>query len=146
MAEKKKKHGVKNPNEGTDGKLASNMTGEAIQPNYDYGNITDSDKKVVTEIIDLLRARGSIPCSMVAEEFITRFQLEEIPMKPIEQSLWHQFTKNERIGSSMQGFRETKDENGKKIRIPHIGFSADLDYLDEMIQRIAKKVKEIPTD
>ena len=146
MAEKKKKHGVKNPNEGTDGKLASNMTGEAIQPNYDYGNITDSDKKVVTEIIDLLRARGSIPCSMVAEEFITRFQLEEIPMKPIEQSLWHQFTKNERIGSSMQGFRETKDENGKKIRIPHIGFSADLDYLDEMIQRITKKVKEIPTD
>ena len=146
MAEKEKKHGVKNPNEGTDGKLASNMTGEAIQPNYDYGNITDSDKKVVTEIIDLLRARGSIPCSMVAEEFITRFQLEEIPMKPIEQSLWHQFTKNERIGSSMQGFRETKDENGKKIRIPHIGFSADLDYLDEMIQRIAKKVKEIPTD
>jgi hypothetical protein len=146
MAEKKKKYGVKNPNEGTDGKLASNMTGEAIQPNYDYGNITDSDKKVVTEIIDLLRARGSIPCSMVAEEFITRFQLEEIPMKPIEQSLWHQFTKNERIGSSMQGFRETKDENGKKIRIPHIGFSADLDYLDEMIQRIAKKVKEIPTD
>tara|TARA_B110000503_G_C6928952_1_gene321939 strand:+ start:104 stop:544 length:441 start_codon:yes stop_codon:yes gene_type:complete len=146
MAEKEKKHGVKNPNEGTDGKLASNKTGEAIEPNYDYGNITDSDKKVVTEIIDLLRARGSIPCSMVAEEFITRFQLEEIPMKPIEQSLWHQFTKNERIGSSMQGFRETKDENGKKIRIPHIGFSADLDYLDEMIQRIAKKVKEIPTD
>ncbi len=146
MAEKEKKHGVKNPNEGTDGKLASNMTGEAIQPNYDYGNITDSDKKLVREIIDLLRARGSIPCSMVAEEFITRFQLEEIPMKPIEQSLWHQFTKNERIGTSMQGFRETKDANGKKIRIPHIGFSADLDYLDEMIQRIAKKVKEIPTD
>ena len=146
MAEKEKKHGVKNPNEGTNGKIASNKTGEAIEPNYDYGNITDSDKKVVTEIIDLLRARGSIPCSMVAEEFITRFQLEEIPMKPIEQSLWHQFTKNERIGSSMQGFRETKDENGEKIRIPHIGFSADLDYLDEMIQRIAKKVKEIPTD
>ena len=50
MAEKKKKYGVKNPNEGTDGKLASNMTGEAIQPNYDYGNITDNDKKVVKEI------------------------------------------------------------------------------------------------
>ena len=146
MAEKKKKYGVKNPNEGADGKLASNKTGEAIEPNYDYGNITDSDKKLVREIIDLLKARGSIPCSMVAEEFITRFQLEEIPMKPIEQSLWHQFTKNERIGTSMQGFRETKDENGEKIRIPHIGFSADLDYLDEMIQRIAKKVKEIPTD
>jgi hypothetical protein len=44
----------------------------------------------------------------------------------------------------MQGFRETKDKNGKKIRIPHIGFSADLDYLNEMIQRIAQQVKNIP--
>ena len=74
MAEKEKKHGVKNPNEGVDGKLASNMTGEAIEGNYDYGNITDSDKKVVTEIIDLMRQRGEVPCSMFAEELKTRFQ------------------------------------------------------------------------
>ena len=146
MAEEEKKYGVKNPNEGTDGKVASNMTGEAIQPNYDYGNITDSDKKVVNEIIDLLNARGQVPCSMFAEELKTRFQIVEIPMKPVENSLWHQFTKNERIGLSVQGFRESKDDEGNKIRIPHIGFSADLDYLDEMIQRIAKKVREIPEE
>lgn len=146
MAEEEKKYGVKNPNEGTDGKVASNMTGEAIEPNYDYGNITDSDKKVVNEIIDLLNARGQVPCSMFAEELKTRFQIVEIPMKPVENSLWHQFTKNERIGLSVQGFRESKDEEGNKIRIPHIGFSADLDYLDEMIQRIAKKVREIPEE
>jgi len=145
MAEEEK-FGVKNPNEGTDGKMASNMTGEAIQPNYDYGNITDSDKKVVKEIIDLLNARGMVPCSIFAEELKTRFQIEQIPMKPIETSLWHQFTKNERIGTSVQGFRESKDENGKKIRIPHIGFSADLDYLDEMIQRIVQRIKEIPEE
>ena len=146
MAEEEKKYGVKNPNEGTDGKVASNMTGEAIQPNYDYGNITDSDKKVVKEIIDLLNTRGNVPCSMFAEELKTRFQIVEIPMKPVEDSLWHQFTKNERIGLSVQGFRESKDDEGNKIRIPHIGFSADLDYLDEMIQRIAKKVREIPEE
>jgi transcriptional regulator CtsR len=145
MAEEEK-FGVKNPNEGTDGKMASNMTGEAINPNYDYGNITDSDKRVVNEIIDLLNARGDVPCSMFAEELKTRFQIVEIPMKPIENSIWHQFTKNERIGLSVQGFRESKDEEGNKIRIPHIGFSADLDYLDEMIQRIAKKVREIPEE
>ena len=146
MAEEEKKHGVKNPNEGTDGKIASNMTGEAIEGMYDYGNISDSDKKVVVEIIDLLNARGQVPCSMFAEELKTRFQIVEIPMKPIDESLWHQFTKNERIGLSVQGFRESKDEEGNKIRIPHIGFSADLDYLDEMIQRIAKKVREIPEE
>ena len=146
MAEKEKKHGVKNPNEGTNGKLASNKTGEAIEPNYDYGSISDSDKIVVKEIIDLLNARGQVPCSMFAEELKTRFQIVEIPMKPVENSLWHQFTKNERIGLSVQGFRESKDDEGNKIRIPHIGFSADLDYLDEMIQRIAKKVREIPEE
>ena len=145
MAEEEKKHGVKNPNEGTDGKVASNMTGEAIEGNYDYGNITDSDKKVVTEIIDLMRQRGAVPCSMFAEELKTRFQMVEIPMKSIEDSIWGQLTKDERIGQSVQGFRQATNEKGEKIRIPHIGFSADLDYLDEFINRLAKKIESIKT-
>ena len=41
---------------------------------------------------------------------------------------------------SMQGYRETSDKDGNKIRIPHIGFSADLDYLDEFINRLATKI------
>ena len=143
MAEEEKKHGVKNPNEGTDGKLASNMTGEAIEGNYDYGNITDSDKKVVTEIIDLMRQRGDVPCSMFAEELKTRFQMVEIPMQSIEDSVWGQMTKDERLGQSIQGYRQQSDKDGNKIRIPHIGFSADLDYLDEFINRIVKKVESI---
>ena len=145
MAEEEKKHGVKNPNEGTDGKVASNMTGEAIEGNYDYGNITDSDKKVVTEIIDLMRQRGDVPCSMFAEELKTRFQMVEIPMQSIEDSIWGQLTKDERIGQSVQGFRQSTNEKGEKIRIPHIGFSADLDYLDEFINRLAKKIESIKT-
>ena len=143
MAEEEKKHGVKNPNEGTDGKLASNMTGEAIEGNYDYGNITDSDKKVVTEIIDLMRQRGDVPCSMFAEELKTRFQMVEIPMQSIEDSVWGQMTKDERLGQSIQGYRQQSDKDGNKIRIPHIGFSADLDYLDDFINRIVKKVESI---
>ena len=145
MAEKEKKYGVIEPNRGLHGKLASNMTGEAIEGNYDYGNITDSDKKVVTEIIDLMRQRGDVPCSMFAEELKTRFQMVEIPMKSIEDSVWGQMTKDERLGQSVQGFRQSTDENGEKIRIPHVGFSADLDYLDEFINRIVKKVESIKT-
>ena len=143
MAEEEKKYGVKNPNEGVDGKLASNMTGEAIEGNYDYGNITDGDKKVVTEIIDLMRQRGDVPCSMFAEELKTRFQMVEIPMKSIEDSVWGQMTKDERLGQSVQGFRQSTDEKGEKIRIPHVGFSADLDYLDEFINRLVKKIGDI---
>ena len=145
MAEEEKKHGIKNPNEGVDGKIASNMTGEAIEGNYDYGDITDSDKKVVTEIIDLMRQRGDVPCSMFAEELKTRFQMVEIPMKSIEDSVWGQLTKDERIGQSVQGYRNATNEKGEKIRIPHVGFSADLDYLDEFVNRLVTKIKNIKT-
>ena len=143
MTEEEKKYGVKNPNEGVDGKLASNMTGEAIEENYDYGNITDSDKKVVREIIDLMRQRDQVSCGMFAEELKTRFQMVEIPMKSIENSVWGQLTKDERLGQSVQGFRQSTNEKGEKIRIPHVGFSADLDYLDEFVNRLVKKIGDI---
>ena len=145
MAEEEKKYGVKDPNEGVEGKLASNMTGEAIEGNYDYGNITDNDKKVVNEIIELLRNRSEVglPIDMIIEEIKTRFNLVEIPMKKIEDSVWGQLTKDERLGQSVQGFRQSTDENGEKIRIPHVGFSADLDYLDEFVNRLVKKIEGI---
>ena len=142
MAEEKK-YGVKEPNEGVNGAMASNMTGEAITGVYDYGNISDSDKRVVREIIDLMRNRGQVPCSMFAEELKTRFDLVEIPMKKIEDSVWGQLTKDERLGQSIQGFRQSTDENGKKVRVPHVGFSADLDYLDEFVNRLVIKLKDI---
>ncbi len=143
MAEEEKKYGVKEPNEGTEGKVASNMTGEAIDGLYDYGNITDSDKLLVKEIIDLLRERDQVPCGMFAEELKTKFQLVEIPIKKIEDSVWGQLTKDERLGQSIQGFRQVTDEKGEKIRVPHVGFSADLDYLDEFVNRLVKKIEGI---
>jgi len=143
MAEEEKKHGVINPNEGKNGNLASNMTGEEITSTFNYGNITERDKKIVEEILELMRDRSNVPCGMFAEELKTRFQLVEIPMKKIEDTVWGQLTKDERIGQSIQGFRQAVDENGKKIKIPHVGFSADLDYLDEFINRLVKKVESI---
>ena len=118
------------------------MTGEAIEGVFDYGDISDKQKEVVKEIIDLMRAREQIPCGMFAEELKQKFQLEEIPMKKIEDSVWGQLTKNERLGVSIQGHRLSV-EDGKKIRIPHVGFSADLDYLDEFVNRLIKKAQEI---
>ena len=143
MAEEEKKYGVKEPNEGKDGKVASNMTGEAIEGIFDYGNVTDRDKLVVREVIDLIRQREQVPADMIIEELKTRFQLVEIPMRKIEDSIWGQLTKNERLGQSIQGFRQSIDEKGRKIRIPHVGFSADLDYLDEFVNRLVKKIEDI---
>ncbi len=143
MTEEEKKYGVKEPNEGVGGSLASNMTGEAIEGVFDYGNITDRDKKVVLEVIKLINERRGVPGDMIVEELKTKFNLVVIPMKKIEDSVWGQLTKDERIGQNIQGFRSATDENGKQIRIPHVGFSADLDYLDEFVNRLANKLKDI---
>ena len=37
----------------------------------------------------------------------------------------------------------TTDADGKKIKIPHVGFSADLDYLDEFVNRLTKRLKDL---
>ena len=137
------KYGVKEPNEGVDGQVASNMTGEAIEGVFDYGSITERDKKLIEEVIKLMRERPGVPSDMIAEELKQKFELEEVPMKKIEDSVWGQLTKDERLGQSVQGFRQTTDENGQKIRIPHVGFSADLDYLDEFVNRLVKKIEGI---
>ena len=126
-------------------KIKSNVeTDKEIEPLFDYGDITERDKSVVEEVINLLQARPGVPSEMVIAELKEKFQLVTVPMMKVEDSVWHQLTKDERIGQSMQGFRQTTDNEGNKIRIPHIGFSADLDYLDEFVNRLATKIASIP--
>ena len=113
---------------------------------FDYGDITERDKSVVEEVISLFEARPGVPSEMVVAELKEKFELVQIPMMKVEDSVWHQLTKDERIGQAMQGFRQTTDKDGNKIRIPHIGFSADLDYLDQFLNRLAGKVAIIKED
>ena len=123
------------------GKIRSNAEPEKeIDGLFDYGDITERDKSVVNEIIEFIRTRPGVPGEMLIEELKLKFQIVEIPMMKMEGTVWHALTKDERIGQSVQGFRQTTDKEGKQIRIPHIGFSADLDYLEEMVQRLATKI------
>jgi len=127
------------------GKIKSTVDGKDIEPLFDYGDITERDKSVVQEVISLIQARPGVPGNKIAEELKAKLELVEIPMMKVEDSIWGQLTKDEKLGFAMQGFRETNDENGNKIRIPHIGFSADLDYLDDFINRLARKIEAIST-
>ena len=127
------------------GFVKSNVDGSDIKPLFDYGDITERDKSVVKEVLSLIEARPGVPGEMIAEELKVKFQLVQIPMMKLEDSVWHQLTKDERIGQSMQGYRESNDKDGNRIRIPHIGFSADLDFLDEFVNRLAKKIIAMET-
>tara|TARA_Y100001937_G_C7046964_1_gene297295 strand:- start:256 stop:657 length:402 start_codon:yes stop_codon:yes gene_type:complete len=127
------------------GKIKSTVDGSDIEPLFDYGDITERDKSVVNEVISLIESRPGVPGEMLVSELKEKFKLVTIPMMKLEDSVWYQLTKDEKIGASMQGFRETIDKDGNKIRIPHIGFSADLDYLDEFVNNLTKKIESIPT-
>ena len=127
------------------GKIKSTVDGSDIEPLFDYGEITERDKSVINEVISLIESRPGVPGEMLVAELKEKFQLVTIPMMKVEDSVWHQLTKDERIGQSIQGFRQTTDKDGNKIRIPHIGFSADLDYLDEFVNNLTRKIESIPT-
>ena len=127
------------------GKIKSTVDGSDIEPLFDYGDITERDKSVVNEVISLIESRPGVPGEMLVAELKEKFQLVTIPMMKLEDSVWYQLTKDEKIGASMQGYRQTTDNDGNKIRIPHIGFSADLDYLDEFVNNLTRKIESIPT-
>ena len=131
-------------NKDNTGFVKSNVDGSDIKPLFDYGDITERDKSVINEVISLIESRPGVPGEMIVAELKDKFQLVTIPMMDLKKSVWYQLTKDEKIGSSMQGFRQTTDKDGNKIRIPHIGFSADLDYLDEFVNRLVTKIASIP--
>ena len=73
---------------------------------------------------------------------VTGKPLDEIPEMKMEDSIWWQFTKDEKMGQQQQGFR-VDVVNGKRVKIPHISFSSDLDHLDALINKIVKKVSNL---
>ena len=142
------------PNEKPD--LVSNKTGEKLSKFTDYleehhwNNFNRDDaQKIIRDVFYILFQDSENQTEEIKKYLETKkkeleifFKVEEIPLMKLESSLWHQFTKDEKLGQSVQGFR-TATVDGKKINIPHLGFSADLDYLDDVINRIVKKARQL---
>ena len=136
-------------NKNGTGRFNSNTTGEDILGNFDYGQIDDPKKfplikETADEIIKKLRETKDLPLEQTINQLEIQFGLENIPSMKLEESLWHQLTKDEYLGQSIQGYRITmKDDGTSKLRIPHIGFSSDLDYLDGFINRLIDKLENM---
>lgn len=125
------------------GFATSSVTGEDIIPGYDYGSVTERDKLLIAEILDILKSRKEVPMDIVVEEINNKFNMEEIPMMDVEETLWYQLTKDEPLGQHVQGFRMSLDEKQNKIKVPFIAFQADLDFLDGFINRLVQKVNNL---
>ena len=110
-----------------------------------YEDITADIKKAVEDIIEILKDRTNrgIPVDLICEELYQKFKIEEIPMMDEKSTLWYELTKDEKIGKSYQGYKIIS-KDGKKIKIPHIAFSGDLDMLEDFVIRLLRKLKDIP--
>ena len=128
------------PQESTiNGLIKSPTDGQEVQPVFDYGALSESNHRLLEEVLKVLENNNAKPTSRAIDDLKMKFNIAEVPMMKVEDSLWYEFTKDERIGASIQGFREVTQADGSKIRIPHIGFSGDLDQLNDMINRILAK-------
>jgi ribosomal protein S3AE len=134
---------ISKPSQSIDGLLTSNVTNKPLDEEiFSTIDTTDEQKKAIRSVLQHIKNRKNIPLDIVLQEIQQQYSLEDVPEMNIEESIWYQLTKNERIGFQKQGFR-VDIVNGKRVKIPHLSFSSDLDYLDNMINRIIEKIKNI---
>lgn len=103
--------------------------------------------KVAEDIIQTLKEnqKKDIPLKYSIEEIENNYNIKEVPTIDIESSLWYQMTKDWKVGSNIQGYRNTV-KDGKKIRIPYIAFGADLEYLDKVMKELITKIQFLKAD
>ena len=103
-------------------------------------DIDDNQRKVVKDIIELVKERDNVPSKMFVEELSYRYKIEDVPMMDIEKTLWHTMTKDYNLGATIQGWRE-EVRDGKKVRIPLLGLTADIEDLDDMMRNIMTNIR-----
>ena len=110
----------------------------------DHEDLSDRDKKIAEDILKKIKENQShnIPLKHTISQIKENYKIEEIPLMNIEDSLWYEFTKDEKLGTNVQGYTTT-ERDGKRIRIPHVHFSADLDYLNDMIGRFITRINNL---
>jgi hypothetical protein len=113
-----------------------------MEANYDYGTISDADKKLVTEFCKILEERQGVPAALIINELKTKFELEEHEYQKVEDGKWHELTHDfsTKIQYQHQGFKQVSIGDGKVLRIPHLAFGLDLDRLNDLAAHIENKV------
>ena len=80
---------------------------------------------------------------IIIELIKDKFQLEEVPEYNIEKSLWKSMMSEFNLGESIQGWKIVQDSEGKKIKIRVLSFTGELDYLDDVMQKLLTRIKNM---
>jgi len=119
----------------------SNLTGMPIEKNFDYGHISKKDKQVVNEVLNNLHSE--LPLEQQIDVIKKKFQITEIPTMDTKESIWYQMTKDYKLGATKQGLARRTGENGLEYDVPHMSYSADLDYLDTVMEDLIQKIRKM---
>ena len=117
-------------------------TGEVIQPLFDYHSIDDYTKLAIRDIVQVLED-DKIDKKQSINIIKDKFQLEEVPEYNIEKSLWKSMMSEFNLGESIQGWKIVQDSENKKIKIPVLSFTGELDYLDDVMQKLLTRIKNM---
>ena len=117
-------------------------TGEVIQPLFDYNSIDDYTKLAIRDIVDILE-NDNIDKKRSIDVIKHKFQLEEIPEYDVGKSLWKNMMYEFKLGESIQGWKIIEDDKGKKLKIPVISFTGELDYLDDVMKKLIARINMI---
>ncbi len=126
----------------TKSKHQRTRTGEVIQPLFDYNSIDDYTKLAIRDIVDILE-NDNIDKKRSIDVIKHKFQLEEIPEYDVGKSLWKNMMYEFKLGESIQGWKIIEDNKGKKLKIPVISFTGELDYLDDVMKKLIARINMI---
>ena len=118
---------------------AKTRTGEVIEPLFDYNNIDDYTKLAISDVIKMVENNDDK--EKLVNVLKDKIQITETPTYDTNKSLWHTKMKEYRLGESIQGFKIIQKPDGTKEKIPVLSFTAELDYLDEVMREILTKLK-----
>jgi hypothetical protein len=112
--------------------------------NYQPSEIPKEHKQVVLEVLKHLESREGVSYDIIKTELLQKFNIEDVPMLDLKDTLWYHLTKDiKEANGIIQGFRYKVLENGKKIKVPYISFTLDLEKLNELLLHIIEKGKNI---
>jgi len=115
---------------------------EKIAKQYSFGELSKDDVDTAIWIADFIDQNPELKGPVLSELLRKKFRIKSLPIRKVEDSIfYHTFGKElvDKLGIMSSGWKETPTE-----RIPHIGFSADLDDLDNISNELVKKLKKIP--
>lgn len=123
----------------------SNIDFNSVEFLYDYGDIKPEDKKLTSEVLRLVEEgqRNNHNWTKIKRDIETKFEIDPVPVMKIEDSVWYNFCKDEKLGQSLQGYKTSKDKDGNDIRVPIIGFTSDLEDLNKFISNIITKINNM---